>query len=229
MVRSRTPAQLMYANVRIKRTVRRHDRTTITSARPGRAEIEGHPVHADYACNDEQDLVECSASRSTCNTRGRYTFKVTQGRAGKTIVSRAYTSSPTRRRRAGGATSGDARVDARPARVVRRVSSRASPRSTQPPPRRRSLSHRRRRRAHDRPEPDRARPAGQRHVRTPATAARVRRLNRCRRRSTRPGPRADLQRIVPAPVHPGRSRAGDALRTGTYAKTLTFTLWKTTR
>jgi hypothetical protein len=85
---------LMYMNVRVKELAADATAPTITvrNVPDGLVLLKGTPFIADYACNDEQDLVECSATPIDVNTPGRYTFKVTAKDAAgnETSVSRSY-------------------------------------------------------------------------------------------------------------------------------------------
>ena len=91
----------MYADVRIRELTTDTTAPTITvrNVPDGLVILQGTPFTADYACADEQDLVECSATPIQ-TAIGRYTFRVTaKDAAGNTtVVERATPSSPGRRR-----------------------------------------------------------------------------------------------------------------------------------
>jgi hypothetical protein len=85
---------LMYADVRIKELAQDTTSPTIAirNVPDGTILLQGSTFTADYACDDEQDLVECTATPIDTNTPGRYTFKVTAKDAAgnETTLTRAY-------------------------------------------------------------------------------------------------------------------------------------------
>ena len=93
---------LMYADVRIKALAPDTTAPTITVRNPrdGQTFLQGAPVTPDYACADEQDLIECVATPFSTSTPGRFTFTVTARDAAgnETVVTRATASSRTRPR-----------------------------------------------------------------------------------------------------------------------------------
>ena len=221
----------MYADVRIKELATDTTAPTITvrNVPDGLVLLQGTPFTADYACADEQDLIDCTATAIDTGTPGRFTFKVTatrrrRQRAGRhpRLLGRRLHHRDRLGRRDG---AGDARAHPRDAGVVRRLH----------PGRREGLhglhdgdgrQHRRRRDADGhRSQHGQQRPARERRVRAAAAAA-GRGIDRCPRRSRRGA--------TPRPTSPSRSRSPrrsawpTPLRTGPYSKTLTFTLSTTT-
>ncbi|MDA0185136.1 DUF1080 domain-containing protein [Solirubrobacter phytolaccae] len=83
---------LMYADLRIKELSA--DTTAPTITITGFPEVirAGTPVTPDYRCEDEQDLVECTATPVETTAPGRYTFRVTAKDAAgnETVATRAY-------------------------------------------------------------------------------------------------------------------------------------------
>ena len=85
---------LMYADVRIKALA--PDTTaptiTVTNPREGQRFLQGAADTPDYACADEQDLIECVATPFSTGTPGHFTFTVTARDAAgnETVVTRAY-------------------------------------------------------------------------------------------------------------------------------------------
>jgi hypothetical protein len=84
---------LMYAQLRIRELTTDTTAPTITirNVPDGLVILQGTPFTADYDCADEQDLVECSATPIQ-TTPGRYTFRVTAKDAAgnETVVERTY-------------------------------------------------------------------------------------------------------------------------------------------
>ena len=211
---------LMYADVRIKaldaRTRPRRRSPSATSARRARRSCRARRSPPDYDCADEQDLdrVRRDARFSTA-TRPLHVHGHRHATPPATRPSSSATtaSSPTRpRRSARRHRPGDARADARRARELRRVPAGRRARVHRDHDRERR-QHRRRRDA----DGLRPGPPGQRRVRAPAAAAGRRSRPR---RLERPG----LQRPRPRSRSDRRSAPTDALRTGTYSQTLTFTV-----
>ncbi len=85
---------LMYADVRIKALAPDTTKPTITLTSPTEGEtfLQGSPDKAVYDCADEQDLIECVASPFSTATPGRFTFTVTARDAAgnETVVTRNY-------------------------------------------------------------------------------------------------------------------------------------------
>jgi M6 family metalloprotease-like protein len=85
---------LMYADVRIKAltTDTTNPAVTLTTPRAGQVFLQGSPERPDYDCADDQDLIECVATPFSTATPGRFTFTVTARDAAgnETAVSRDY-------------------------------------------------------------------------------------------------------------------------------------------
>jgi hypothetical protein len=85
---------LMYADVRIKELAPDTTKPTVTVSNPqdGARFLQGSDVTPDYACADEQDLIECVATPLSTSTPGHFTFTVTARDAAgnETTVTRAY-------------------------------------------------------------------------------------------------------------------------------------------
>ena len=94
----------MYADVRIRELTTDTTAPTITvrNVPDGLCPARARRSPPDYACADEQDLVECSATAIDVATPGTFTFRVTaKDAAGNETSSAARTpSSPTPRRQA---------------------------------------------------------------------------------------------------------------------------------
>ena len=84
----------MYADVRIKALAPDAvaPSVTVRSPQDGQTFLQGAAVTPDYACTDDQDLIECVASPFSTATPGRFTFTVTARDAAgnETVVTRAY-------------------------------------------------------------------------------------------------------------------------------------------
>jgi M6 family metalloprotease-like protein len=85
---------LMYANVRIKELAADTTAPAITIATPseGQTFLQGSAPKADYACTDEQDLIDCVATPLDTSTPGTFTFKVTahDANGNEAIATRTY-------------------------------------------------------------------------------------------------------------------------------------------
>jgi hypothetical protein len=83
---------LMYADIKLKELAPDTTAPTITiRSFPDTIRV-GTPVTPDYDCADEQDLVECSATPIDTSTPGKYTFRVTAKDAAGNVTTetRAY-------------------------------------------------------------------------------------------------------------------------------------------
>jgi hypothetical protein len=85
---------LMYADVRIKELTTDTTSPTValTTPREGQVFLQGAPDTPVYDCADDQDLAECVATPFSTSTPGRFIFTVTARDAAgnETVVSRSY-------------------------------------------------------------------------------------------------------------------------------------------
>jgi hypothetical protein len=85
---------LMYADVRIKEltTDTTNPTVALTTPREGQVFLQGAPDTPVYDCADDQDLAECVATPFSTSTPGRFIFTVTARDAAgnETVVSRSY-------------------------------------------------------------------------------------------------------------------------------------------
>lgn len=83
---------LMYADIRIKELTTDTTPPTITIRNFPEVIRSGTPVTPDFSCADDQDLVGCTATPVETTTPGRYTFRITAKDAAgnETTETRAY-------------------------------------------------------------------------------------------------------------------------------------------